>query len=403
MNPINVDPKRELALLRDGLLRWLVEDAFPLWATRGIDEISGGFVEAIGQDGFDLNKARRARVQTRQVYAFAKARGFGWHGDAANIVRRGTKYFATVFQRRDGLYRTLVAVDGSPLDDSALLYDHAFALLGLAAATTELGERLNFETQALQLQRLIRSRFAAKGAGFRSSERVDDVRESNPHMHLLEACLAWRSIGGDSTWSELAEELIDLALTSFVRDDSGAIGETYTASWQPASGLPGRLIEPGHQFEWASLLLRSGKCSSGAGRETALRLLSIGEQFGVHDNLAMNSLLDDLTPNDTTARFWPQTERLKAALLAAQLTDESHFWSMAHASASSFLRYLATPIAGLWYDVVLPNGKALDSPAPASTLYHIVDSLSELDRAVRCGSPEVLASGAYCQAPQWRP
>jgi len=116
------------------LLDWVVNDAYPLWATAGVEQSSGGFVESLDQDGTPIAEARRARVQSRQVYAFAQAAELGWQGTAGAIAIRGLRYFIDKYRRPDGLYRTLVAVDGAPLDNSVLLYDQAFALLGMAAA-----------------------------------------------------------------------------------------------------------------------------------------------------------------------------------------------------------------------------------------------------------------------------
>jgi len=104
--------------------------------------------------------------------------------------------------------------------------------------------------------------------------------------------------------------------------------------------------------------------------------------MGVRNGVAVNALLDDFTIHDPNARFWPQIERLKAALLAAQLTGEAHYWSLAEAAASSFLPYLDTPISGLWFDVRLPSGDLVDSPAPASTFYHLVSAVAALDDAL---------------------
>jgi mannose-6-phosphate isomerase len=85
---------------------------------------------------------------------------------------------------------------------------------------------------------------------------------------------------------------------------------------------------------------------------------------------------------DADARFWPQTERLKAAVLAAGLTGEARYWSMAHAAALSFLPYLATPVAGLWFDVQRPNGAIGGGAAPASTFYHVVGAIAALSTAL---------------------
>jgi mannose/cellobiose epimerase-like protein (N-acyl-D-glucosamine 2-epimerase family) len=373
----------QLTALRARLIGWLVNEAYPRWAQQGIDPQNGGFVEALGQNGLALPHPRRARVQPRQVYAFAQAPAFGWRGDVAGIVSRGMEYFTAHYRRSDGLFRTLTAVDGTVLDERALLYDQAFALLGLAAAATALDARSEFESRAVALRGAIESRFGTTDGSLRSEDAADAVREANPHMHLLEACLAWADIGNDGGWAAWVRRLVDLAVSHFIRKDTGALGESYTAAWQPAAGLAGRIIEPGHQYEWAWLLLRCESLHSSPLRETALRLLAIGERYGVQRGVAINQLLDDFTVADADARFWPQTERLKSTLLAATLTGEPRYWSMAHAAATSFFPYLETSVPGLWLDVQRPDGSFIDSPAPASTFYHLVGAISALNTALR--------------------
>jgi mannose/cellobiose epimerase-like protein (N-acyl-D-glucosamine 2-epimerase family) len=370
-----------LDTLRARAVPWLVEHAYPLWCDRGIDDRTGGFVEALSQNGAALDQPRRARVHPRQVFAFAQARTFGWKGDVPAIARRGMDYFITHYQRRDGLFRALVGSDGAPLDEEALLYDQAFALLGYAAAATVLDACPEFERRALDLRRVIELRLRANDGSYLSREGSHDIRESNPHMHLLEAYLAWAEIGRDAGWAAGVKDIVDIALTHFIRKDSGAIGESYLATWQPDPGIAGRLIEPGHQFEWAWLLLRSERRHSGDVRAAALNLISVGEEYGVHEGVAVNALYDDFSVRDGDARLWPQTERLKAALLAASLTDERTYWSMAEAAAASWVPYLSTRIPGLWRDVRSSSGEYADAPAPASTFYHLVGGMMALTRA----------------------
>jgi mannose-6-phosphate isomerase len=374
----NAAAKEKLGALRTRLVTWLADAAYPLWARQGVDSQNGGFIETLAQDGVGLSHARRARVQPRQIYAFAQAPGFGWKGDARSIVRRGTDYFVSHYRRPDGLFRTLAGVDGTPLDDRALLYDQAFALLGYAAAAAALDARGEFEKRALELRGAIESRFRAENGAFRSSESPQGFFESNPHMHLLEACLAWAEIGNDPVWMDWARHIVELATQRFIRQDSGSLGESFTEDWLPAPGVAGRIVEPGHQFEWAWLLLRSESLHRGPLREAALRLMAIGEQSGVHNRVAVNALLDDFSVHDANARFWPQTERLKAALLAARLTNDAGYWEMAAVAAATLLPYLDTPVPGLWFDVQLPSGELVDSPAPASTFYHLVGAIAAL-------------------------
>jgi mannose-6-phosphate isomerase len=370
----------ELSHLRERLMRWLTLCAYPCWARYGVDARSGGFFEALRQNGRAVDSARRARVHPRQIYAFAQARRFGWRGDPTCIVRRGIEYFTARYRRGDGLFRTLVDGAGTPLDERALLYDQAFALLGYAGAASTLTASAIFEQRALELRSAIDTRLRAIEGGFRSGDAATDQRESNAHMHLFEACSLWADIGRDSGWTHWANDLLSLALSRFIRQDSGALGEFFAPSWRPAEGLAGRIIEPGHQFEWAWLLLKSPQARVDSIRRTALRLIEVGET-GVRNGVAVNSLLDDFSIHDPNARLWAQTERLKAALLAARMTGEERYWTIARAAAASLLPYLATPVAGLWFDLQLPTGQLVESPAPASTFYHLVGALAVLDES----------------------
>jgi len=267
-----------------------------------------------------------------------------------------------------------------PLDERALLYDQAFALLGYAGAAVTLTASAIFERRALDLRGVIERRLGATGGAFYSDDTGGALRESNPHMHLLEACLTWAEAGNDSGWSAWARDLIDLAQSRFIDESTGALREFFSPSWEPAPGVEGRLIEPGHQFEWAFLLLKSPWAHTETTKRAALRLMAAGER-GVRNGVAVNSLLDDFTVHDPNARLWPQTERLKAALLAARMTGEDCYGSIACAAASSLLPYLATPVPGLWFDLQLPDGRIVDSPAPASTLYHLVDAIAAIDES----------------------
>jgi mannose/cellobiose epimerase-like protein (N-acyl-D-glucosamine 2-epimerase family) len=373
-----------LESLRGRLVDWLVTAAYPLWSRKGIDHRSGGFIEALGMTGSALTLPRRARLHPRQIYAFGLAQSFGWQGDVAAIVRRGLDYFTTYYRRRDGLFRTLVDIDGTPLDERALLYDQAFALLGFAAAGTALNASAEFEKRALELRRLIEVRLGAHDGTYLSEEKLTDTRESNPHMHLLEAYLAWAEIGADPGWAECVRRLINIALSRFIHPHSGALGESYRATWQPTPGIAGRIIEPGHQFEWAWLLLRSERWHDAPSRDSALRLISIANQYGVRNGVAINALYDDFTVKDGNARCWPQTERLKAALLAAKVTGQPQYGFMAEAAATSLLGYLNTTVAGLWHDIQLPGGEFPESTVPASTFYHLVGAIAALNLARPC-------------------
>jgi mannose-6-phosphate isomerase len=380
------DDKTRIEAHHGRLASWLCDAAYPLWSTKGVDP-AGGFHERLGQDGRPLVEPRRSRVNPRQAYCFAVAPSLGWRGDSAALVRHGLDYWYARYRRPDGLFRTLIAADGTVLDDRALLYDQAFGLLALNVAAV--GEaRAERERQARELQDLVLKTMKRKGPGFESGVPATLPLQSNPHMHFLEAALAGCEVCSESSlWKALADEIVELALVKFIDPATGALREFFDGDWNPAAGTEGRIVEPGHQFEWAWLLLRWCGARSGSSaaraRGAALRLIEVGETHGIRDGLAINSLLDDFSPLDAGARLWPQTERLKAAALAARLTGEARYFTMAAAAADGLMRYLDCPIPGLWRDRIDAQGKVAEEPAPASSFYHLVAAIAEISALAR--------------------
>jgi mannose-6-phosphate isomerase len=364
--------------VRDRLLGWLTRDAVPLWSTRGLDQNSGAFVECLDAAGPAPLVPRRARVQPRQVYAFARAAEYGIP-ELELVALRGLDTFIECYGRPDGLFRTLVSANGAPLDDSVHLYDQAFALLGMAA-----GQRIAavWEPRALDLLAALRRHLGRPQGGFASGQGPESALESNAHMHLLEAALEWCGQSSEPVWSELADELASLALQRFVDPESGVIREHFDREWRPLAETSGRSVEPGHQFEWAWLLMRWQRPRDARPSATALRLIEIGESAGVRGDVAVDALRDDLSICDARARLWPQTERIKAGALAASLTGESGHWLAATAAANALERYLATGTPGLWHDRLDAAGDFLIGPAPAGNLYHLVGAILALDAAV---------------------
>ena len=117
----------------------------------------------------------------------------------------------------------------------------------------------------------------------------------------------------------------------------------------------------------------AGRQTRRQGRRTA------PDRGGAHGvdgrGVAFNALDQNLRPRDLTARLWPQTERLKAAVAASD-------WEAAALAGQGLWKYLETGVPGLWRDRMNPDGSFIEEPAPASSFYHIVGAILDLDRAV---------------------
>jgi mannose-6-phosphate isomerase len=347
---------------------WLREAALPLWAGAGVDPVGGLFQEALIVDGSPVEGPRRARAQARQVFAFASAASAGYGQRWLPVAREGWARFVTVYGRADGLFINRVASDGTPLDPAADIYEQAFAMLAMAALLAADPGAGDLIGQAERTLAALEARRVPAG-GFR--ENGPHPYQANCHMHLLESFLALEAAAG-APWAALSDEIAGLAMERFIDPATGAMREYFDAEWRALAGEDG-LVEPGHQFEWAWLLQRWGLSRAEPKALTAARRLYENGLHGVDAGreVAVNALWDDFSVRDGSARLWPQTERLKAALA---LGEEGQ----AVRAACGLAQYLEVPARGAWRDKLRPDGTFVEEPAPATSLYHLVVAILEL-------------------------
>ena len=375
------DPDDDLAALTRRLDGWLCGHALPLWWDRGADHVHGGFFDGLDEDGHPTDALRRARVQARQSWVYGIAGEMGWNGPWQKAAEHGLAFLTTHCRRPDGQFSTLAASGGAVLDRTAFLYDQTFILLALAQLHKVLTQRTDAAPAALALLNVeIAVRRHAPGGYAESGEYLF---QSNPLMHLFEAALAWCETGHDQIWDALADELAGLCLSRLIDPASGAIPEYFGAEWNPLPPGGVQHLEPGHQFEWAWLLGRWSALRRHAGALQAARRLFAAGLRGVDParDVAIDEMSLDFVLMRPTARLWPQAERIKAALLLSETasgTERLRYRRQASGATRTLLRYLETPVPGLWRDRMTTDGKFIEEPAPASSFYHIICCISVL-------------------------
>jgi mannose-6-phosphate isomerase len=363
-----VTPPPAILNLRDRLKAWLLERAFPVWWDPGADHAEGGFHDRLDIAGKPIAGVKRARVAARQVFSYAVAGEMGWRGPWRAALDHGLAFLEAGHRRPDGLYRSFAG----DRDDRVDLYDQAFVLLSLASAS-----RMDDEAAAKNARALLALLPREATGGFASLDGAGP--EANPNMHLFEAFLVWTEAEPSGPWRELAAGQTRLAMTRLIDSETGALSEHFGPGWT-APPAAERVVEPGHLFEWAWLLLRGSLISGdSAAFAVATRLIEVAERSGVDParRVAVNTLSGDLDVFDAGTRLWPQTERLRVALLAGVLTGDASFWEIALAAAAGLDVFLNVPTPGLWRDSLESD----DFSAPASSLYHIVGAIRQLDAA----------------------
>lgn len=367
------------------LTSWLRQAALPVWSSLGQDQ-NGGFEEVLALDGRRIATPRRARVQARQLQVYAEAGLQGWQGPWRAVVEASVERLENVYLRADGQMRTRLGPDGEVLDETAMVYDQAFLMFALARVFAKASDSA-LEAKAAAVRDHLSSRADAHGG---IEEAGAHPYQSNAHMHLLEAALAWEEAGGGAEWASFADRIVALARTRFIDANTGALREFFQSDWSPAPGDDGALVEPGHQFEWAWLLARySRKRTDHGALVDAWRLYEAGlKGVDAKRGIAIDAMNIDGSVRSARARLWPQTEWLKASLILSSLCTEkqrSLCLEQAAMAQRALWRYL-TP-HGLWHDKLLENGKFIDEPAPASSFYHIMAAYVQLKETLTALQP----------------
>ncbi|MEM7569966.1 MAG: AGE family epimerase/isomerase [Pseudomonadota bacterium] len=359
----------------DKARRWMMEEAFPLWARVGLHP-AGGFQERLGLSGEPLDDpTSRVRLQARQTFCFSYARALGWDQRKADmLIAEGVRVLARDCRRADGIFGKQVRLGEGLSDDRADLYDTAFALLGFTtAAQTGNGQA---KVNAARLNRAIDSVLMRRSGkdGFFETLPEGAARLQNPHMHLFEASLAYYAFTKDQAARDRLDHILALISQRFFDEDSGHLHEKRAMDWgeHPDNGL-----EAGHHYEWVWLLDAFTRVTGAALPGFAKALYETA--CALTDDTGRIALGHDLSGNVSQAlyRTWSQTEALKAHLVAF-----SRGWTDVETVTACFdllwQDHIAPAPAGAWIDRVDSAGRPAASDITAATGYHIYLALDEL-------------------------
>lgn len=366
------------------LLSWLTDKALPFWADTAIDP-KGGWYEHLALNGSpNTDVIRRLRVQARQIYVYALADKMGWY-DGKDIVDTTFTFMTQHGFEPDGRpgFIHLLAPDYSVDNDKRDLYDHAFYLFSCAWAFDRTGHADARET-ANKIMGLI-DRLRSPSSGWAEGIPASLPRRQNPHMHMLEAVMAWHDLTDEPQWMAAAGEVFTLFETHFFDTEHSIIREFFLEDWRIAPGTIGQTSEPGHLAEWIWLLwmyeTRSGTDTSAYANALYANMCRKTGPFLNDEEDVLGATRRD------TKRLWVQTEVIKAHLAQANRGVEGAADSAAHVMNAFRQSYLNND--GTWNDQLDANGRPTAETIPTSTFYHIICMIYE---AQRCKAlvPDVL-------------
>ena len=365
--------------LKQSAKDWLWQ-AFDTWSKVGWDDERRGFVEQLHMDGApDAEAPRRVRVQARQVFSFAKAIEMGWPNRSAaeDLVEKGLTYIDTRLRHPEGGFVHVTAPDGTPIEDQRDLYDHAFLILAGSTAYKTTGSLLAHKIARDALAFIDTKMKCQDNGGWVESLPTQTPRRANPHMHLLEAMLEYYDAFGDETALDRAREIVTLFECHFFNPATDVMAEVFTEDWQLTTNAGETIFEPGHHYEWATLLCLFEQRTGHDTLSWRRRLIQRADESGLNrsSGFPYNALRANGEITNSNSRLWHSLEMFRSYCLHPGVATTAR-------TEQLFVQIMAVFLAegpkGGWLDEITIDGGPAAKAVPASMLYHAVNAFEVL-------------------------
>ena len=390
--------------------QWLSEDVIPWWAATATAE-GEGYVEQLTAEGrAERGGGKTPLVTARLVYSFAHAAVLRLGESAQAAAEHGFRFLTErCWDAQEGGFYHELAPDGSPRDRAKDTYDHAFALLACAWLHRARGDRAPLEWAERIIAYLDFVLLDPRFGGYRERHLAGSAealpRRQNPHMHLLEAFLAFYEATGDERWRLRADAMVELFKAHFFDRESGTLGEFFACDWRPAAGASGNLREPGHHFEWVWLLHHYARLTGEASvLGPAGRLYRFACAHGLErDPNFVPAAFDEVDSSgrivSATKLLWPQTEAIQAHLARWEFAGEGPAAALARAHLAMLFRFYLVDRRARWRNQLARDGRELSRGLPVRVFYHLFLCFAELLRLWPTLPPAVAEARGTSPAP----
>lgn len=364
-------------------------------------DTKGGFFHYFKDNGTIYDRASRHLVSsTRFVFNYAMAyREFG-SDEFRGGVRHGLSYLRDVHRNpQTGGYAW--TLEGDRVTDATNhCYGLAFVMLAYAKGV-EAGVESAREGLA-ETWDLMERRFWQPDAGLYADEAsadwtLSDYRGQNANMHSCEALIAAFEATGEARYLDRAALLADNMVNRQAALTGGLVWEHYrpdwSVDWDYNKGDRSNIFrpwgfQPGHQIEWAKLLLildRHRPAPWRLPRAKALFDRAMADAWDPEHGGLVYGTDPDGGFYDTDKYFWVQAEAIAAAALLADRSGESRYWDDYQRLWAYAWTHFVDHRYGAWYRILRrDNSKIDDLKSPAGkTDYHTMGACYEVLNVLR--------------------
>ena len=367
----------------------------------GVIDPAGGYCQNFYDDGRVFDTERRHLVSsTRLVVNFAQAWQLLGDRQYLDFARHGLEYLEQRhwLPERQAYVWTLDGADNDDLTQQA--YGYAFVLLAYARSL-DCGV-ISDSAPLARIYDLLEQRFWQADYGLYADEIsasgvLSEYRGQNANMHLCEAMIAAYEASRSEVYLDRAMLLAENICRRQAALSDGLVWEHYTAEFSPDwdynKADPKNLyrpwgFQPGHQTEWAKLLLmlhrhRPRPWLVDKARELFDRAFahSWDEQAGglVYGFAPDGSWCDD------DKYFWVQAESFAAAALLYQTTGEQGYLKRYQQIWHYSWQHLVDHRHGAWFRLLDRHNRAyspVKSEAGAKCDYHTIGACLDVLRGL---------------------
>lgn len=368
--------KKTLNFRSEAFLKEHIKSIHDFYHGRVIDT-KGGFYQNFRDDGSHFDAAQRHLVSSAR-FVFNHALWYELYGDESDkeSVAHGVNYLRNRHRNPDtGAYVWLLEGDNN-LDETNHCYGLAFVMLAYSwAHRAGIPNALQYMDETWHLMEthfwdaeheLYRDEISADWAA------VSPYRGQNANMHSCEAMLAAFDVSGEARYLDRASLLAKNICVRQASLSNGLIWEHYDESWQIdwEYNLDDRKnlfrpwgFQPGHQTEWAKLLLILNNFQPQAW------ILPVAEQFFQRSMEAAwdkehGGICYGFSPEgqvcDGDKYFWVQAESFSAAARLAEATGKDEYWRWYERIWEYSWEHMVDHKYGAWFRILTQDNKKMD-------------------------------------------
>lgn len=327
---------------------------------------SGGFYHFFADDGSVYDKTTRVMVtEARFIFSFAIAYEYLKKEEYKTAIRHGVEFLRGPLRNHENGAYHWVLENGKPTNSKIYTYGLAFALLAyskaVAVGITEAKAYMR-ETFDIMEKHLFDAKHGLYAEEADANWVVDPYRSESGNLHTCEALIAAYEATKEQIYLDRAVLLADNICNRQAGLCKGLVWEHYKEDWAANfdfKNAEGALtifrpwgFQPGHQVEWARLLITLNRYAPAIWFEPKARFLFdvAVKQAWDHEH---GGLAYSFDPSgdvcDWDKIFWVQVESLGTAAMLAIGTKRDEYWKEYDRLWDYSWKHMVDHKHGSWY------------------------------------------------------